>query len=95
MRLVSVRQEAHYRGYRIEGVKQGEGLLLCVSPTRPYLPVLRYSRFWTLRSTWVKSVGVLVGYIDEAFMETVHECPPKACGGGFAKVQTHEPPDKP
>ena len=24
-----------YRGYRIEGVKQGEGMLLRVTPTRP------------------------------------------------------------
>ena len=73
MRLVSVRQEAHYRGYRIEGVKQGEGLLLRVSPTRPDLPVLKYSQFRTLRSTWVKALGVVAGYIDEALIVTAQE----------------------
>ena len=93
LELVSVRQEAHYRGYRIEGLKQGEGLLLHVSPTRPDLPVLKYSRFWTQRSPWVKAVSVVVGYIDEAFIETAHECPPKACRG-FVTVRTHEPTDK-
>ena len=77
MRLVSVRQEAHYRGYRIEGVKQGEGLFLRVTPTRPGLPALMYSHFRTLRSPWVKAVGVVVGYIDEAFVKAGHECPPK------------------
>ena len=71
MRLVSVRQAAHYRGYHIEGVKQGEGLLLRVTPTRPDLPVLKYSRFRTLRATWVQAVGVVAKYIDEA-LETVH-----------------------
>ena len=72
MRLVSVKQEAHHRGYRIEGFKQGEGMLLRVSPTRPDLPTLKYSRFLTLRASWIKAVGVVAGYIDEAFIET-HE----------------------
>ena len=67
MKLVSVRPEAHYRGYRIEGVMQGEGMLLLVTPTRAGLPVLKYSRFRTLRSPWVKAVGVVTGYIDDAF----------------------------
>ena len=67
MRLVSVRQEAHYRGYRIEGLKQGEGFLLHVTPTRPDLPALKYSRFRTLRSSWLKALGVVVSYIDDAF----------------------------
>ena len=93
MRLVSIRQEAHYRGYRIEGAQQGQGMLLRVIPTRPYLPVLRYAHFRTLRSTWVKAVDVVVGYIDEAFIEIAHECPPKA-RGGFVTVPTNEPTDK-
>ena len=93
MRLVSIRQEAHYRGYRIEGAKQGQGMLLRVTPTRPDLPVLRYAHFRTLRSTWVKAVGVVVGYIDEAFIETVH-CPPEARSGGLVTVRTYEPTDK-
>ena len=92
MRLVSIRQEAHYRGYRIEGAKQSQGMLLRVVPTRPYLPVLRYAHFRTLRSTWVKAVDVVVGYIDEAFIETAHECPPKA--RRFVAVRTYEPTDK-
>ena len=92
MRLVSIRQEAHYRGYRIEGAKQGQGMLLRVIPTRPYLPVLRYAHFRTLRSTWIKAVGVVVGYIDEGFLETAHV--PKARGGGFARVRTYEPTDE-
>ena len=93
MELVSVRQEAHYRGYRIEGVKQGEGMHLRVTPTTPDLPVLKYSRFRTLRSTWINDVGVVVGYIDEAFIETVH-CPPEARGGGLVAVRTYEPTEK-
>ena len=70
---MSAKQEAHYRGYRIDGVTRGEGLLLHVTPTRPQLPVLKYSRFRTLRSTWSKAVGVVAGYIDEALSETVPE----------------------
>lgn len=70
MRLVSVRQEAHHRGYRIEGMKQGEGILLRVTPTRPDLPTLSYSQFRTLRSTWRNAVDVVVGYIDESLSET-------------------------
>src|SRR4029079_2414836 len=93
MRLVSIRQEAHYRGYRIEGAQQGQGMLLRVIPTRPYLPVLRYAHFRTLRSTWVKAVEVVVGYIDEAFIETAHECPPNARGALFA-WRTYEPTHK-
>jgi hypothetical protein len=73
MKLVWVRPEVHYRGYRIEGETQGEGLVLHVTPTRPDLPSLRYSRFRTLRSPWLKAVGVVAGYIDEAFIETAHE----------------------
>ena len=55
------------------GVTHGEGLLLHVTPTRPHLPILRYSRFRTLRSTWLKAVGVVAGHIDEGFTETTHE----------------------
>ena len=73
VKLIIVKQEAHHRGYRIEGVKQGEGLLLHVTPTRPDLPILEYSRFRTLRSTWVKAVRVVVGYIDEALIDTARE----------------------
>jgi hypothetical protein len=76
MRRVSIGHEAHHRGYLIEGVKQGEGLLLRVTPTRTCLPTLKYSRFWTLRGSWVKAVGVVVGYIDEAFNDARHKIPP-------------------
>jgi hypothetical protein len=84
MRLVSMRQEAHHRGYFIEGLKQGEGLLLRVTPTRPGLPTLKYSRFWTLRGSWVKAVGVVVGYIDEAFNDAPHKIPPDQHDGAAA-----------
>jgi hypothetical protein len=72
MRLISTRQEARYRGYLIEESKQGEVLLLRVTPTRPHLPILKYSRFRTLRSTWFKALGVVVEYIDEALTEAAH-----------------------
>ena len=36
---------------------------------------------------------MVVGYIDEAFIETVH-CPSEARGGYFGKVLTYEPTDK-
>ena len=94
MKRVSVRQEAHHRGYHIEGVKQGEGLLLRVTPTRPDLPALRYSRFRTLRSRWLKAVGVVVGYIDESLNDTARSFPLVESYGGNARVQTNEPTDK-
>jgi hypothetical protein len=87
MRLVSVRQEAHHRGYRIEGVKQGEEILLRVTPTRPDLPTLRYSQFRTLRSTWLKAVGVVVVYIDESLNETGRH-------GSCAKLRNQHRTDK-
>jgi hypothetical protein len=77
MRHVSVKREAHHRSYRIEGVKQGEGMLLSVFPTRPNLPTLKYSRFRTLRGSWIKAVSVVTGYIDEALQDTVHDVPPE------------------
>ena len=76
MRLVSVKQETHHRGYRIEGVKQGEGMLLSVFPTRPNLPTLKYSRFRTLRGSWINAVSVVTGYIDEALKDTLLDIPP-------------------
>jgi hypothetical protein len=84
MRLVSMRQEAHHRGYLIEGLKQGEGMLLRVTPTRRGLPTLKYSRFRTVRGSWVKAVGVVVGYIDEALNDAPHEIPPDQHGGAAA-----------
>ena len=62
----------HYRGYRIEGVKQGGGMLLRVIPTRPNLPILKYSRFRTVRATWDKALGVVTGYIGESLGQAVH-----------------------
>lgn len=94
MRLVSVRQEVHHRGYRIEGVKQGGGILLRVTPTRPDLPSLRYSRFRTLRSTWLKAVGVVAEYIDESLNETAHRFPLVESCGGYANLRTQHPTDK-
>jgi hypothetical protein len=68
MRLVSVRQEALYRGYRIEGTKEGECTILRVIPTRPDLPSLEYSRFRSFpRGTWRGAVEVVQGYVDRAW----------------------------
>jgi hypothetical protein len=67
MRLVSARQEAHYRDYRIVGAKQGTGMLLRVMPTRPDLPILKHSRFWTLRAPWAKALETVCGFIDDAY----------------------------
>jgi hypothetical protein len=67
MRLVSVRQEALYRGYRIEGTKDGECTILRVIPTRPNLPRLVYSRFRSFpRCTWRKAAEVVCDYVDQA-----------------------------
>jgi hypothetical protein len=69
MRLVSVRQEALYRGFRIEAVKAGECLLLRVIPTKPNLPSLIYSRFLSLpRGSWSKALEVVCGHIDEGYV---------------------------
>ena len=77
MRLVSVSQEAHYRDYRIEGAKQGTRMLLHVIPTRPDLPILKHSRFWTLRAPLVKAVETVCGYIDEAYGNSASQFPSK------------------
>ena len=90
MRLVSVRREAHYRGYRIEGFKQGEGMLLRVTPTRPCLPTLKYSRFRTLRASWEKAAGVVTGYIDEALNDALHQIPPEKHAVPPPRVETNE-----
>ena len=58
-------------------------MLLRVTPTKPDLPTLKYSRFWTLRANWTKAVGVVAGYIDEE-LNTIH----KGQGGALAEVQT-------
>lgn len=84
MKRVSI---THHRGYRIEGVKQGGGLLLRVIPTGPYLPILKYSRFRTVRAPWDKAVGVVVGLIDETLREALHQRPANELGGSF-KIQT-------
>jgi hypothetical protein len=58
-------------------VKQGEGTLLSVFPMRPNLPTLKYSRFRTLRGSWINAVCVVAGYIDEALKDTLHDIPPE------------------
>jgi hypothetical protein len=66
-RAVTPRHEALYRGYCIEGTKDGECTILHVIPTRPKLPSLDYSRFRCLpRGTWPKALEVVCGYIDQA-----------------------------
>ena len=67
LRVVTSRPEALYRGYRIEGTKEGECIILCVIPTRGNLPNLAYSRFRSLpHGAWPKAVEVVCDYIDEA-----------------------------
>jgi hypothetical protein len=67
MRVVSSRQEAIYRRYRIEGTKKGECISLQVIATRPHLPSLDYSLFLAMpRCKWPKAVEVVCGYIDQA-----------------------------
>jgi hypothetical protein len=68
LRIVTARQEALYRGYRIEEAQKGECMLLKVIPTRPDLPTLTYSQFQSLpRCTWPKAVEIVCGYIDQDF----------------------------
>jgi hypothetical protein len=70
MRLVCVRQEALYRGYRIEGTKEGECTILRVIPTRPDLSSLAYSRFRSFpRGTWRKAAEVVCDYVDQALRD--------------------------
>ena len=65
-------------------------MLLHVTPTNPRLPTLKYSRFRTLRASWVKAVGAVAGYIDEALNDALHRIPSKERGGAVADVETHE-----
>jgi hypothetical protein len=62
---VSGRQETHYRGYRIEGVRRGKVMRLNVVARNPKLPRLGFSRFWTF-STWERAVDGIVRHIDES-----------------------------
>jgi hypothetical protein len=67
MKIVTSKQEALYRGYRIEGTKEGACIILCVIPTRRNLPSLEYSRFRSLpKGTWPKAVEVVCDHIDQA-----------------------------
>jgi hypothetical protein len=70
LRIVTARQEALYRGYRIEGAAKGECMLLQVTATRSDLPTLSYSHFQSLpRCTWPKAVEIICGYIDQDFSD--------------------------
>ena len=81
MRLVSVRQEALYRGYRIEGTKDGECTILRVIPTRPDLPSLAYSRFRSFpRGTWRKAAEVVCDYVDQALGDQTSLPHPRTAG---------------
>jgi hypothetical protein len=74
LRIATSRQEALYRGYRIEGAQKGECMLLQVTPTRSDLPALSYSQFQSLpRCTWPKGVEIVCGYIDQDFGEVENE----------------------
>jgi hypothetical protein len=52
MKQVLKRREAHHRGYRIEGDKKGDGIIIRVTPTRAGLPDLPSWRFRTIRGSW-------------------------------------------
>jgi hypothetical protein len=68
MRLVFARKEAFYRGFRIEGAKEGECLLLRVIATKRNLPCLEYSRFRAMpQASWLNAVHVVCRYIDESY----------------------------
>jgi hypothetical protein len=68
MRIVALRQEALYRGYRIEGTKKGECISLHVIATKPHLHSLDYSHFLALpHCKWPKAVEVVCNYIDQSF----------------------------
>ena len=65
-------------------------MLLRVTPTRPCLPTLKYSRFRTLRASWVKALGVVTGYIDEALNDALHKIPPEEHTGAAAAAESDE-----
>jgi hypothetical protein len=66
LRIISSKPEALYRGYRIEGTKEGGCLILCVIPTKRNLSKLACSRFRSLpNSTWPKAVAAVCDYIDQ------------------------------
>ena len=69
MRVVRLPLEAHHRGYRIEGKKQGEGILLRVTPTQTGLPALQWWRFRTIRGSWAKAVCDVARYIDQTLAD--------------------------
>jgi hypothetical protein len=75
LRVVTARQEALYRGYRIEGAEKGECMLLQVTATRSDLPTLSYSQFQSLpRCTWPKAVEIICGYIDQTLATQLRLC---------------------
>jgi hypothetical protein len=59
------RREAHYRGYKIDGELKGRSWVLHVHPILPDLPILRFSSFQVVQSTWPKAVGEAVRRVDE------------------------------
>lgn len=75
VRLIISKQEAHYRGYRIEGQKRGQVIFVKVSPSRWHLPVLRFTRFRVIRSTWAKTLVEVAAYIDEMLTEITCQRP--------------------
>jgi hypothetical protein len=63
------RNEAHYRGYKIEGAPEGapngRSWVLHVQPIRPELPILSISSFRVMQSTWPQAVSQAVARIDD------------------------------
>jgi hypothetical protein len=70
MRLLRFRQEAHHRGYRIEGQQLGEGWILRVIATGPGLPRLPYWRYRMIRGSWTKAAVDIARHIDSALAKS-------------------------
>jgi hypothetical protein len=71
IKQISERLEAHYRGYRIEGVRRGKVMRLHVVAKRPEMPRLGFSRFWTLCPRWERAVDGIVQHIDDSLQASI------------------------
>jgi hypothetical protein len=90
MKLMLMRQDAVYRGFRIEGARDGACMLLRVVPTKPGLPRLTYTSFRTLpRGSWSAAVDVVCGYIDNDLMRPLRE--PRFSQGGSYQTLRQSP----
>jgi hypothetical protein len=68
MRIITSINRAHYRGCLIEGEKRGEGWCVQVTAGKS-LPLLRFTRFRSIRSSWPTTLKSVETYIDEMLAE--------------------------